>query len=215
MERLARGGWTDEQILSALKSSREQIFRADILVGGAKDREMSFAPGGSVTLDTDGDILRTARLNFYEPLDWLTEEVKPYMLLRMEDAETSSSISIATWDQFEAQNLSWDALEALALTWDEWDFGIIGGTDSTPQYAEFPLGVFIPSTPTRSSSDGVNTWSVEGYDRTIILKEDGYYEPKYIAAGTLYLDAVQAILVAVARNMPSPAGMRYSAWPVR
>ena len=118
-------------------------FRADILRGGAKDREVTLAPGGSVTLDTDGNILRTARLNFYEPLDWLNEEVKPYIMT--------------------------------------------GG-------AEYPLGVFIPSTPARSSTDGQNTWSVEAYDRTIILAEDGFDEPYYIAAGTGFISAVEAIL---------------------
>ena len=151
MERFARGQWSDRQILDALRGrdgSQTIRFRADILRNNATDRAVTIAPGSSVSLDKDAAIGRTARLSFYEPLNWLKEEIKPYMLLRMGD-----------------------------------------------QYAEFPLGVFIPSTPRRNGTDGANEWTVEAYDRTVILAEDGLDEPLYIAAGTLYLDAVQNILV--------------------
>ena len=154
MEQFARGQWTDRQILDALRGRdgvQSILFRVDILRDNAKVREVSLAPGGSVSLDKDAAIGRTARFALCEPIDWLAEQIKPYMLLRM------------------------DA--------------------STPQYAEFPLGVFIPSTPKRSSSDGVNEWAVEAYDRTVILAEDGLDEPLYIAAGTKYLDAIQNVVV--------------------
>ena len=151
MERFARGQWADRQILDALRGrdgAQMVRFRADILRNNARDRAVTIAPGSSVSLDKDAAIGRTARLAFYEPLDWLKDEIKPYMLLRMGD-----------------------------------------------EYAEFPLGVFIPSTPLRDGADGANEWHVEAYDRTVILAEDGLDEPLYIAAGTLYLDAVQNIFV--------------------
>lgn len=152
MERFARGQWTDREILDALRGrSGAQVikFRADVLQNNAKAREITLAPGGSVSMDKTAGICRTARLALYEPMDWLTEEIKPYMLLRMGNG----------------------------------------------MYAEFPLGVFIPSTPGRSSASGANEWAGEVYDRTVILEEDGLDEPLYITAGTKYLDAAQEVLV--------------------
>lgn len=151
MEQFARGQWTDRQILDALlgrDGAQTILFRADILRDNAKDREITIAPGSSVSMNADADIKRTARFTLYEPLDWLNEEIKPYMLLQIGD-----------------------------------------------QYAEFPIGVFIPSTPRRNGSDGANEWTIEAYDRTVILAEDGLDEPLYIQAGTLYLDAIQDVLV--------------------
>lgn len=155
MERFARGPWSDGEILDALRGragTREIAFRADILRGGIKVREVGLAPGGSVTLDMEAGIGRTARIALYAPVNELTEEIRPYMLLRM------------------------------------------GGAGVSPQYAAFALGVFIPSTPVRRSENGVNTWSIEAYDRTVVLAEDGLDKPLYLAAGTKYLDAVQGVL---------------------
>lgn len=150
MERFERGQWTDSQILDALRGrdgSQTILFRADIIRNNAKVREITIAPGSSISTNADAAIGRTARFTLYEPLDWLKEEIKPYMLLQMGS-----------------------------------------------EYAEFPLGVFIPSTPRRVGTDGANEWIVEAYDRTVILAEDGLDAPLYLAAGTLYLDAVEDML---------------------
>lgn len=145
-----RDKWTDKQILDALhgvRGSVQILFRHDVLRGGI--RTGSIHVDGSVSLNRFADIQRIARFTLYEPLDWLHDEIKPYMLLRM------------------AQN----------------------------EYAEFPLGVFTLSTPTRQSSNGLDTWSVEAYDRTVVLVEDSIVEPLYIAAGTSYLGAVESVLI--------------------
>jgi hypothetical protein len=200
MDKFARGGWTDQQILDALLAfdgARGILFRADVLRNGTRVREAALAPGGSVTLDKTASIMRTARIELYEPLNWLKDEIKPYMLLRMEDAIVASSVSIVDWDRIDALELSWDQWDAKDLTWDQLDQSTIGGTTRAPRFAEFPLGVFVPSTPKRSSFDGVNTWSVEAYDRTVILNEDGLDTPLYVAAGMPYLDAVQDVLLGV------------------
>lgn len=150
MIKAGRGKWSDKQIERALKavSGSQQIkFRYDVLRGGI--RRTSISASGSVSLDRFKDIQRSARFVLDEEVDWLKDEIKPYMLLRMDGDE----------------------------------------------YAEFPLGVFVLSTPARSSANGVNTWAVEAYDRTVILVEDTLVEPLYFAADTAYMDAIQSIFV--------------------
>lgn len=173
----------------ARNGTREIRYRAEALKAGIKARDVHIA-GGKVSLDNSGDVLRTAQIDLYEPIDEMNEEIKLYMMLRMEDADKASFTSYRfnvkgyTWDELEERGLVFDALGRFAML-DE---------VRVNQWKEWPLGVFIPSTPTRSGSGGANTWSVEAYDRSVILKEDGLSEPLYIAAGTGYLDAVEDVL---------------------
>lgn len=197
MGRYARGAWSDEEILDALhgrNGTQEIRFRADILQDGAKAREAPLAPGGSITLDMTADILRIARFELYEPVNELTEEIKPYMLLRMEDAQTVSSIIIESWTRWDGLGLTWGEIEARGLAFTPLGLFVLDGSERVPQYAEFPLGVFIPSTPTRTSADGVSAWTVEAYDKTIVLKEDGLDTPLFLSEGAKYLDEVLSIL---------------------
>lgn len=196
MEKLARGIWSAQQILDALQGrtgSQEIQFRYDVIRGGA--RLKSVTAEGVVSLNRFADIQRTARFTLYDELDWLLDEIKPYMLLRMEDVITASSIDISTWDARDALGWTWDEWDARGLTWDELDSGVIGSTTREKQFAEFPLGVFVLSTPTRESINAVTVWHVEAYDHTVILAEDSLDEPLFIAAGTPYIDAVQSVLV--------------------
>lgn len=63
------------------------------------------------------------------------------------------------------------------------------------RWAEFPLGVFVPSTPTKNA-DGKNlSYTVEAYDRTIFAKEDCITDRAFFAKGTLYLDIVRQYLL--------------------
>lgn len=196
MVSLARNGWTDEQILSALQGrsgSREVQFRYDVIRNGAKLREITAT--GSVSLNRFADIQRTGRFMIYDELDWLKDEIKPYMLLRMEDGVESAMAIALTCDERDALQYTcaeWDALE---MTCSQLDMGEFGTSGFTKRYAEFPLGVFVLSTPTRKSKGALNTWEIEAYDRTVILQEDSLTEPLYFAAGTAYLSAVQSVLV--------------------
>ena len=189
MIKAGRGEWTDKQILDALhgvNGSIEVAFRFDVLKDGIRDRSVSAE--GSVTLNRFADIQRTARFAFDEPLDWLKEEVKPYMLLCMGNP-VSEGFEYETWDARDALNYTFDEWDALALTWDMLD------NNKEKRWAEFPLGVFILSTPKRSSKNARTSWSVEAYDRTVILQEDSLTEPLLITAGTKYLDAIESVLV--------------------
>jgi len=192
----AREHWTEQQILDALYGKSGVIrvaFRYDVLRNGARVR--SVAAEGEVSLNRFANIQRTARFSFTEPLDWLNEEVKPYMLLRMEDEISILSKIIETWDQRDLLDFTFQQWDDLDLTWDELDDGILFEEEREPTWAEFPLGVFVLSTPQRSSENGSNTWDVEAYDHTIILEEDCIVAPLFIPKDTPYLEAIGTILI--------------------
>ena len=155
MLQLAQGAYTDAQVralLHAAAGSREVRYRYALL--NKYDVEigtLSTVESGSVRLDTESDISRTARFVMSEneagDINWLSDRVKPYMRVR-------------------------------------------AGSD----WLEWPLGVFIPSSPGRKSSGGRVTRSVEAYDKGVILSEDRFTSRYLIAASTLYTDAIDSIL---------------------
>lgn len=61
-------------------------------------------------------------------------------------------------------------------------------------WAEWPLGVFILSSPTRRDENGKIKRSVEAYDSSLILKEDKFIDRYRIPAGTKYITAITEIL---------------------
>lgn len=60
--------------------------------------------------------------------------------------------------------------------------------------AEWPLGVFILSSPTRKDENKQIKRSIEAYDSSLILKEDKFTDRYFIPAGTKYTAAVIDIL---------------------
>ena len=196
MTELARGGWTDKEILTALRGrggSQQIKFRFDVLRNGAKIKEINAT--GSVDLNRFADIQRAGAFKLTEELDWLHDEIKPYMLLRMPDKIIKDITHIMPCYAFDALHLLAEEFDALNITGEVLDRGYIGTITRKEQYAEFPLGVFVMSSPSRHSSDGFTEWTVAAYDHTVILKEDSISEPLFFLAGTKYIDAVQSILV--------------------
>lgn len=61
-------------------------------------------------------------------------------------------------------------------------------------FAEWPLGIFILSTPTRDVSSAGRTREVEAYDQLVILADDKVEDRYVVDAGTNYIDAVKTIL---------------------
>lgn len=60
-------------------------------------------------------------------------------------------------------------------------------------YAEWPLGVFILSSPTRKDDYGI--WrEIEAYDASLILREDRFTNRYRIVAGTKYTSAIATII---------------------
>ncbi|WP_027628111.1 hypothetical protein [Ruminiclostridium cellobioparum] len=61
------------------------------------------------------------------------------------------------------------------------------------KFIEWPLGMFLLSSPTRRDNFGV--WrEVEAYDASVILEEDKFDNRYRIPAGTKYVDAITTIL---------------------
>lgn len=60
--------------------------------------------------------------------------------------------------------------------------------------AEWPLGVFLLSSPSRKDENQKVKRDIEAYDSNLILKEDKFTDRYKISAGTKYIDAVIAIL---------------------
>ena len=60
--------------------------------------------------------------------------------------------------------------------------------------AEWPLGVFLLSSPTRKDENRQVRRSIEAYDSSLILKEDKFIDRYVIEAGTKYIDAIIDIL---------------------
>ena len=62
-------------------------------------------------------------------------------------------------------------------------------------YVEWPQGVFVLSSPTRTMEDGHYVHrDVEGYDQLVILKEDSFDYRYSALANTYYTDAVKKVL---------------------
>lgn len=62
-------------------------------------------------------------------------------------------------------------------------------------YIEFPLGIFLPSSPTRRDENNSIYRDVEAYDGSVILRDDKFESRYFIAAGTNYRIAVIDILL--------------------
>ena len=62
------------------------------------------------------------------------------------------------------------------------------------RWVDFPLGIFIPATPTKSDQNGIVTYEVEAYDGLVILDQDRFTKRTAFQAGTTYESAINSIL---------------------
>lgn len=78
------------------------------------------------------------------------------------------------------------------------------------KFIEWPLGMFLLSSPTRKDNNGGIWREVEAYDPSIILKEDKFDNRYRIPAGTKYTDAITTILNnagIIKVNIPNHSGI--------
>lgn len=196
MIELARDGYTSQQIKDALHArtgSRNVEFRIDVIRSGAA---IDSLPGeGSIALNTSESIQRTGRFIVYKELDWLRDELRPMMRLNMpDDLLTTSDLQIMPVLVFDSLNFIVGDFDRRNITVDEFDSGVLSGQVRQQNWVDFPLGVFIPSTPSKNFTDGLISWSIDAYDRTVILKEDSLIDPLYFPIGLPYIDAIYSIL---------------------
>lgn len=210
------------EALQAKNGTREIAFRCDVMRGFVKTREITV--DGSISWSLDDEIGRTARLTLYEPLDWLHETLMPYLRVKVprklgrhgltvgeinEAHLTVGTINqmqlspgdfggwildgerkILTVGQINAMQLTVGEINAMKLRVGEFL------PEPTDQWAEFPLGLLVPATPKKQMDEnGKVSWEVECYDGVIRLRQDCLTDLLYFAAGTPYIQAVQAVLV--------------------
>lgn len=185
-----------ERALHGKTGTRVVRFRFEIIrhgrVIGQADAQ------GSIAYDSQNQIRRTAQFDIRDAsgIDWITDMIKPFMLLRVRSSDVPVyHRRLKSWREIDAQHLSWAERDAMGLTWAQLMGQHQTGSEPVDEWAEYPLGLFVLSTPAHSVALDGNIWSVEGYDRTVILAEDSLTSPLYLAAGTKYLDAATAILL--------------------
>lgn len=69
--------------LIAKSGSRDVRFRVDILRKWA--RVKSISASGSISYDGTAEIMRTSRFLSYEEIDMISDQLKPVMLIRVDD----------------------------------------------------------------------------------------------------------------------------------
>jgi len=83
-------------------------------------------------------------------------------------------------------------------------------------WCDIPLGVFMLSTSDRTSQDGTVTRDIDGYDLTQLLVQDKVEHRYLVAKGTLYTDAIAALLSGVGPYFISDSSSTLGAdrtWP--
>ena len=71
-------------------------------------------------------------------------------------------------------------------------FGLLMRPDT---WLEWPLGVFVLSSPERKATGKSVTWNIEAYDLNQLLKTDGISERLFFPEGTKYTDIVISTLI--------------------
>jgi hypothetical protein len=151
---LANYPYSRQEIIDALHGKygqRHFKFRYDLLdKDDKKIGELDSVVDGEVSMASLSSIKRTAKFRLKDKgeINWLSDRIQPYALLRMRDG----------------------------------------------QYIEFPLGIFLLSSPTRKDSNQNVYRDVEAYDGLLILRDDKFDSRYTVPAGTNYRQAVIDIL---------------------
>ncbi len=194
MKDFSTGEFGHKEIYDALhgrNGTRQIKFRYDLIRDGVSIGSLPVTKA-SVQYNKENSIRRTARFSLREDthINWLTDRIKPYMLIRMPDGIRQYSKRLETWEDL--SEYTWEGIGE--FLWGDFSSGAAQGILYYERWAQFPLGVYIPSTPSRHFNISAD-YEVEAYDISVILKEDCVTDRSYFPAGTRYLDAVQALLV--------------------
>ena len=120
-----------------------------------------------ISFDKTQAIPRTAQFELKKDgIDWLKDTIKPHMRLKI---ATGYEVIVMTWERFDNADYNWQTLENKNLSWSDIE-SLKFGTIENYSYVDYPLGVFILSTPTRNSNGANEFYSVEAYDGNIVLK---------------------------------------------
>ncbi len=184
--------------LHARDGSRRVEYRYDILRGGIPAGTLD-AESASINWSKDDAINRSMQLvvRSTEGLDLLSDRIRPVMRVL-----EGRSYRGPTWREIHAAGRSWRQIHAARLSWRQ-----ISEAVQAEHWDEYPMGVFIPTTPTYTKGGGARQAKIECYDVTVVLREDCIIERLFFAAGTEYLDAVTQILLSagISRTQITPS----------
>lgn len=177
---LARNGFSYDAVRLVLHSPNRQIdFRYELLdKENRKIRDLKNVTGAKINQSMFAQIKRTAQFNIIEdgqPIDYLNDRIKPYMRLWMPIGRV-----IAREYAF------FSHIQPIVLN------QIVGNENSG--WIDFPLGVFLLSSPTRKDEVASVHRDIEAYDLSLILRDDKFFERYTIPEGTNYYDAIITIL---------------------
>ena len=177
---LARDGFTHDAVKAVLHSPNRQIdFRYELLdKDNRKKRDLTNVTSAKIKHSMLAQIKRTANFSIVEDgqhIDYLNDRIKPYMRLWIPKGRI-----IAREYAF------FSHIQPMVLNQ-------IAGNENTG-WIEFPLGVFLLSSPKRKDDVASVHRDIEAYDLSLILRDDKFLNRYTIVGGTKYYDAIIAIL---------------------
>ncbi|ESU71179.1 hypothetical protein T260_15150 [Geobacillus thermopakistaniensis] len=181
MQPLARDGFTAEQVKAAIHmagGSRKIDFRYELL--DKNDNvigDLNNVIDAEISMDSLASIKRTAKFRLKDDgsINFLSDRIRPYLRLYVPPGRLLGRYYYFFQSSFSA----------------EFDLRVApekGG------WVEFPLGIFLLSSPTRKDSNQNIYRDVEAYDGLLILRDDKFDTRYTVRAGTNYRQAVIDIL---------------------
>lgn len=175
---LARNGYTHDEVVQALHSSHRVIdFRYELLDSANRfQRNLQKLETASIKFSMLNTIKRTADFQFSgdEGINFLSERIRPIMRLKMpkKKIQERSNIFMTHVQPLEDELL----------------------TEQRESWIEFPMGIFLLSSPSRNSTLSGESRSVTAYGLTQIIHDDKFTSTYTVPSGELVTDAVASIL---------------------
>lgn len=176
---LSRNGFPHAQIVAALHAANRKIsFRYELLdKQNQRKGDLNNVISAEVSQASLAQIKRTAKFRLTETdnIDFLNDRIKPYMRLWIPNGRV-----LARYYAFfsHIQPVEYEVLK----------------TSTKEGWVEFPLGVFLLSSPTRKDETGSVIREVDAYDGLLVLRDDKFLDRYAIPENTNYVQAVVDIL---------------------
>lgn len=176
---LSRNGFPHAQIVAALHAANRKIsFRYELLdKQNQRKGDLTNVISAEVSQASLAQIKRTAKFRLTETnnIDFLNDRIKPYLRLWIPNGRV-----LARYYAFfsHIQPMEYEVLKA-------------SGKEG---WVEFPLGVFLLSSPTRKDETGSVIREVDAYDGLLVLRDDKFLDRYAIPEGISYYQAIVDIL---------------------
>jgi hypothetical protein len=188
MQPLARNGYTEEQVKAVLhmsSGSRKIDFHYNLLdYNNNFIRTLDNVLSGEVSMASLASIKRTAKfiLRDDEKIDYMNDRIQPFIRFYVPPGRVLVKQYYFLKSTFPAR------------------FEEIKAAPEEGGWIEFPMGVFLLSSPTKEDENNIVTRDVEAYDQTLILKDDKFESRYAVSAGTNYRNAIVDILKSAGIN---------------